>query len=413
MMNKNGGYTWLQTCATVICSTKNAEEQNIICVNYVISGKECANLIMDNCQMEPVKKEKRDSGSSENDLRSPGNDPSNDGSGNRFQEGTALPKLERDSKGHVQSQVNVKNSDASGKATDRPLTIPNNEDVAAIQIPPIPAISKRGRKRKLKPEQEEIITPNDQKITLSQNLMNENSNISINEPHPHQRLSLDERTESSVKDLENAMSKHLPSQTHINSTDFSTDTLLKQQQDKSSTIQWIGHNNHLQQQQSPTMPATALLRQLYANRESVIRATTRPATSGFLYSDGNSLPTPPSDANYENQFYSTSYPNMEYNSQMTPPSSVSPRDSTNNKVNSGYEYTNLTGTGHDARYSSNINTNENILHSLPLKPQPYSAAAIHHHSNPIDAYSIDQSQYFSHHNGFHLYHHKAGWYTPP
>lgn len=36
IMNKLGGYTWMQTCATVICSSKNAEEQNIICVNYVI-----------------------------------------------------------------------------------------------------------------------------------------------------------------------------------------------------------------------------------------------------------------------------------------------------------------------------------------------------------------------------------------
>jgi hypothetical protein len=35
-MNKNGGYTWVQTCATVVCNSKNAEEQNVICVNYVI-----------------------------------------------------------------------------------------------------------------------------------------------------------------------------------------------------------------------------------------------------------------------------------------------------------------------------------------------------------------------------------------
>lgn len=36
IMNKNGGYTWIQTCATVVCNSKNAEEQNIVCVNYVI-----------------------------------------------------------------------------------------------------------------------------------------------------------------------------------------------------------------------------------------------------------------------------------------------------------------------------------------------------------------------------------------
>lgn len=79
------------------------------------------------------------------------------------------------------------------------------------------------------------------------------------------------------------MSKHLPSQP---TTDFSTDALLKQQQqqqDKGSTIQWIGHHNHHFHQQTSPMPATALLRQLYANRESVIRATTRPAPSGVFY----------------------------------------------------------------------------------------------------------------------------------
>ncbi|GBL78272.1 Protein trachealess [Araneus ventricosus] len=37
LMNKSGGYTWLQTCATVICNSKNSDEQSIICVNYVIS----------------------------------------------------------------------------------------------------------------------------------------------------------------------------------------------------------------------------------------------------------------------------------------------------------------------------------------------------------------------------------------
>lgn len=78
------------------------------------------------------------------------------------------------------------------------------------------------------------------------------------------------------------MSKHLPS-----TTDFSTDTLLKQQQqqqtDKSNnSVQWSGHNTgHYHQQSAAPMPATALLRQLYANRESVIRATSSRSGGGF------------------------------------------------------------------------------------------------------------------------------------
>ena len=36
LMNKHGGYVWIQTCATVICNPKNAEDQNIIAINYVL-----------------------------------------------------------------------------------------------------------------------------------------------------------------------------------------------------------------------------------------------------------------------------------------------------------------------------------------------------------------------------------------
>lgn len=61
LMNKCGGYTWLQTCATVVCNTKNAEEQNVICVNYVLSAREYGHVVMDCCQIEgataPVKRE--------------------------------------------------------------------------------------------------------------------------------------------------------------------------------------------------------------------------------------------------------------------------------------------------------------------------------------------------------------------
>ena len=36
IMNKQGGYCWMQSCATLICNTKNSDEQSIICVNYVL-----------------------------------------------------------------------------------------------------------------------------------------------------------------------------------------------------------------------------------------------------------------------------------------------------------------------------------------------------------------------------------------
>lgn len=70
IMNKNGGYTWVQTCATVVCNSKNADEQNIICVNYIISGLEFEHLVMDSCQLEETKQTvKHEEGT--------GNDPEN------------------------------------------------------------------------------------------------------------------------------------------------------------------------------------------------------------------------------------------------------------------------------------------------------------------------------------------------
>ena len=52
ILNKSGGYSWMQSCATLICNTKNADEQSIICVNYVLSGPQFANIVMDQCQTE-------------------------------------------------------------------------------------------------------------------------------------------------------------------------------------------------------------------------------------------------------------------------------------------------------------------------------------------------------------------------
>lgn len=84
VMNKNGGHTWIQTCATVVCNSKNADEQNIICVNYIVSGKENINLILDCCQYEPVKQEEKES-VMENGKKTPDTDASNEGYGDKDQ----------------------------------------------------------------------------------------------------------------------------------------------------------------------------------------------------------------------------------------------------------------------------------------------------------------------------------------
>lgn len=221
-------------------------------------------------------------------------------------------------------------------------------------------------------------------------------------------------TSTSVKDLENAMSKHLPackSPTH-QPTDFSTDALLKQQQ--RTTIQWIGAHHQQLQQQGP-LPASALLRQLYANRESVIRAnvhgitagsSARPASSTSYYGSEpqvGTLPTPPgsegsssySDHQFllsQHQNYSTGYGGMDYHSAMTPPSSVSPRDK-HQQLHGGVAF--------DTPVYQDVLRHQYPDGPLPLKPQVYSY--------------VDQSQFYHHGAagaGFHLYHGKGAAATP-
>ncbi|KAH9514837.1 hypothetical protein Btru_023764 [Bulinus truncatus] len=40
LLNRNGGYVWIQTCATTLLNNKNAEDQTILAINYVVSGVE-------------------------------------------------------------------------------------------------------------------------------------------------------------------------------------------------------------------------------------------------------------------------------------------------------------------------------------------------------------------------------------
>ncbi|XP_018013245.2 protein trachealess [Hyalella azteca] len=53
ILNRTGGWVWVQTCATVICNSKSSDEQNIICVNYVLSGSVDNSVILDEHQMTP------------------------------------------------------------------------------------------------------------------------------------------------------------------------------------------------------------------------------------------------------------------------------------------------------------------------------------------------------------------------
>lgn len=295
IMNKNGGNTWIQTCATVVCNSKNADEQNIICVNYVVSSRENCNLILDCIQLENGLENliKHENATNDSGSGSPGNDSSADGAGGSSRGSEIpqkVPKSESNESGsRGRSNRNTTNtSNAATHATDNAILPVTNDEQNTVS----PATTTRkGHKRKVKHTNDDTEIIGDSKVmSVALNLPTNGADASI----------VDEPSESSVKDLENAMSKHLPSpisnpnvtngtsNSNASTTDFSADSLLKQHQDKNSTIQWIGaHHNAFHQQTAP-MPATALLRQLYANRESVIRATAR-QPAGVYYSGKFSL----------------------------------------------------------------------------------------------------------------------------
>ncbi|XP_051157483.1 protein trachealess isoform X3 [Leptopilina boulardi] len=488
LMNKSGGYTWLQTCATVVCNSKNAEEQNIICVNYVISGREYENLIMDCCQLESgVTGVKREDAA--------GNDPENgspdaDRGEGRSSGGPATNQhSEHSHHSPPEDKEDTRGSEGETRGGRHHDNVTQLQQQESQTVNPLNA-KMRGSKRKLvqedetssgedEEEDEESIskTPNGRNHALSP--ASSNHSLSTSEQVLRATSPKTRRTEirpessenatgvsASVKDIEQAMSKHLPgaSLTKPDSpamhqpTDFSTDALLKQQQQR-STIQWIGAHHHLghpssQQSSAPSLPASALLRHLYAtNRESVIRANvqgitssgTRTPSSGGYYTDtaqNGPLPTPPgsegSSTYGEHQFVLAAHNQkgsvgtsnsdaftslvsyssaggyaVDYHSAMTPPSSVSPRD----KQQQQQQQQQLHSASVVSSYESTIYGDPVLRHQyepaqpLPLKPQVYSAAV---HPTALDAAaayasaSLGEQPQFYHHPaagpGFHLYH---------
>ncbi|XP_072402013.1 protein trachealess [Diabrotica undecimpunctata] len=433
IMNKTGGYTWIQTCATVVCNSKNAEEQNIICVNYVISRREYESVVMDCCQLDDqnhvVKREEASNNDPENG--SPDAERGDDLNGGGL---TNPPQDSSQDLEDATCEGNATENDTPTTQEPGDLRSHRLDLVTQLQATPIVNVNKdhrksfparRTSKRKntsSDENEEEEATPAHRSSAISP----ASSCHSTNGTHPltsdvsgeTSPKKLDDTVSSvtSVKDLENAMSKHLPAcKSPINQpTDFSTDALLKQQQ--KTTIQWIGAHHQQLQQQGP-LPASALLRQLYANRESVIRAnvqgSSRSGSSPGYYPNDNqvgvgALPTSPtsegsssySDHQFllsQHQNYPTSY-YMDYHS-MTPPSSVSPRDK--QQLHGG------------VAFDSTVPYQDVLRHQypdspLPLKPQVYSY--------------VDQPQFYHHGStgtGFHLYHSSkntpstpSNWYPP-
>ncbi|KAM5129928.1 neuronal PAS domain-containing protein 3 isoform 1-T1 [Mantella aurantiaca] len=87
-MQKNGGYIWVQSCATISINAKNANERNIIWVNYILSLLEYKDIPMDIAQLPHLPEktsessETSDSDSDSKDNSEDNDNPKSDGKGN-------------------------------------------------------------------------------------------------------------------------------------------------------------------------------------------------------------------------------------------------------------------------------------------------------------------------------------------
>ncbi|XP_045119005.1 protein trachealess-like isoform X8 [Portunus trituberculatus] len=414
LLNKTGGYTWVQICATVVVNNKNGDEQNIICVNYVISRAEYESLVLDQTQLDPAlanmksddleypnaaTPEPREGGSravSEDTGGSPRPAVSTSGGGGGD---TRSPMGQTESittplRGTP--SVPLDGAQIKTEATGGLLTPMGNADLPEDSSGGCERTSSPGHISE--PPASTPGTPHARATPMMTTTPIEASPGANVPPPPH-------NDEGAVRNLEAAMTRHLPDDT----TDFSTDALLKggatstsmNNAGQRSTIQWVGNASA---QQTSALPASTLLRQLYASRESVIRSSVQRS----YYSEmGSALPTPPGSEGYQDAMFgkghdfpypgsgltASGYP--DYHSAMTPPSSVSPREK-------------MAGDCGDLRGASAGYLGDGgglPAQPVPLKPQVYSygSSGVPLDSSAYSAPLSDQAGLYTP-SSFHLYH---------
>jgi hypothetical protein len=209
---------------------------------------------------------------------------------------------------------------------------------------------------------------------------------------------------TSVRDLEQVMNKHLPNypqdadqQAAAYPTDYSSSSYAKQR----STIQWIGSQQH----QPESLPASTLLRHLYANRESVIRMNTYNQSRPQYYGDmQGSMLTPPGTEAYKDQSQ-FSLPQLSVVTKSQPSSAYSLSASYNSTVHEPYSITPPSSVSPQDKYQSSFtepasytDSNSNQLklygndagNQVPIKPHVYPIPSpTHAHSS----YDRNGSQY--------------------
>ncbi|KAJ8308278.1 hypothetical protein KUTeg_013152 [Tegillarca granosa] len=434
LMNKSGGYVWVQMCATTLYNNKTTDDHTVLAIFYVLSGIKYGGCVMDTSQMkgaglselEPsdhtdLEEHSSDTMQDENDIRSGLETLGGENSGitNSTTRGTPqsqqdnvdvlidppngddvddVPNIKKTKTEADDESSNAFHSDSfSQELQEVPVSAANNQKNQVIKSDFKYSRRKTDRPRKRKrgysdesdeaiidntclPEKsknerlgsESLCDNNRNSVSLigshgNTNILSDTIRYSVSAPED---LSLnrgqsmtqksptsvhncwqnstkgDENGASSVKDLEHVMNKHLPNLSQHEEADLKSPTDLSMRhhspssngiQKQRSTIQWVGT------QDSSQLPASNLLRTLYANRESVIRSNTRQQCYNNDTNSVNMLTPPGSDGikeqltlnipqisvNSKGSVLSSAYNNQMSVSDsyaMTPPSSVSPED---------------------------------------------------------------------------------------
>ncbi|XP_064484160.1 protein trachealess-like isoform X3 [Ornithodoros turicata] len=483
LMNKNGGYTWVQTCATVICNNKNSEEQSIICVNYVISsGIEYENCIMDSSQLRGASDVKPDDPNNSERGSTPDNDGRDDHSPRDpeprpspkshethslgGQDGTAsadhLTQLGTVNKVEaLRSSAKIRGSramDSNYAPVNCNTYIDPYQDVVCSVTDPSPApIPKNLRKRpaedgncrsspKSRPGSRSSLQPlqpssparslpsSDQPSAPGFLHRDEDRGAGSCSPPGACDDSCDgpdglsrpwkagggssnqnstEASSLTVRELEDAMKKHLPESRGL------IGGPSPPQRPSAATIQWIGGPQTTGTAgPPPPLPASTLLRQLYVSRESVIRSGSHVSGSSrpTYYGD---VPTPPegpwgaADAFMLPGKDGTPYGVLPYPgyvdappppfSAVTPPSSVSPRDSKLGLAESP-AFSEAAAAAAAAAMPHMRHYVAAAAAELPLKPQVLV------HPGGLDYATQQEQQLYT--SGFHLYGKpNGGWYA--
>ncbi|XP_055941000.1 protein trachealess-like isoform X4 [Argiope bruennichi] len=345
LMNKNGGYTWLQSCATVICNSKNTEEETIICVNYVISNVEYPHCVMDYCQMPASRDLRNDDPSSSERGTSPdkegGRDNSSAGDVETEQRSSSRPDNPATSDGNEEgqtyddgSELDVDGSKRDYLHRDKPNSSPKLRDFTPVNYfdPSTPNPKRepttsdsldertegRHRKRKIaEPSLHETADsiksprPGSSSSTVlsldngaGYNDVQSNNDLVVDDLSCNQTANSTGRSGASPDKCDKVSRPWTRSPNaydpkggpmsvrdledvmnrHLPQHNGSPDTLMSKSFPE-RPIQWTPA--------PASLPATTLLRQIYVSRESVIRSA---GARHGCYGDGvqgGTLPTPP------------------------------------------------------------------------------------------------------------------------